>query len=107
MSAASADRPAPPLTRRTRIVVSEAQVSAELQGETVILSMSDGVYFGLDRVGTRIWQQLATPRSLGDVLETVLHEFEVDRERAWADLVRLVTDLLSSGLVRRAADDGG
>lgn len=101
MSAASAPPPTPPLTRSTRLVVAGDQVSADLQGETVVLSMADGVYYGLDRVGSRIWHAFASPIALGDVLQRVLDEFDVDEARAWADLQGLVADLLANRLVVR------
>jgi hypothetical protein len=34
-------------------------LSRDLQGEEVILDLNTGVYFGLDPVGTRIWQGTA------------------------------------------------
>jgi hypothetical protein len=99
MSAASVPTPPHGLSRETRIVVTADQVSADLEGETVILSMTDGVYYGLDRVGARIWHAVATPTALGDVLRMILDEFEVEEARAWADLQALVADLLANRLV--------
>lgn len=104
MSAASAPPPSPPLTRETRIVVTGDQVSADLEGETVILHMTEGAYYGLDRVGSRIWHSLAAPVALGDVLQRVLDEFDVEESRAWEDLVQLVRELLDRGLVQRVPD---
>lgn len=104
MSAASTPSSPSPLTRATRIVATSDQVSAELQGETVILSMADGVYYGLDRVGSRIWGAVTSPVSLQDVLDRILDEFEVGEERAWDDLQRLVSELLAHRLVVRLPD---
>ena len=105
MSTASVP-PSSRLTRETRIVVAGDQVSADLEGETVILSMSEGAYYGLDRVGSRIWHRFAAPVALGDVLRAVLDEFDVDEARAWTDLEHLVTDLLAHGLVKRIPAEG-
>lgn len=89
------------LTRATRVVAAPDQVSAELEGETVLLSMRDGVYYGLDRVGTHIWRRIAEPVALGEVLAAVLAAFDVEEERAWQDLVVLTEDLLAHGLAVR------
>ena len=105
MSTASVPPPSR-LTRETRIVVAGDQVSADLEGETVILSMSEGAYYGLDRVGSRIWHRFATPVALGDVLRTILDDFDVAEDRAWTDLERLVGDLLAHGLVKHAPAAG-
>lgn len=93
---------ATPFTRHTRLVVSDAQVSAALDQEAVILSMTDGMYYGLDGVGARIWQLLQQPVTLGEVATTIAAEFEVDEPRAFEDLVTLVRDLESRALVSRA-----
>lgn len=106
MSSASVPPPSSRLTRETRIVVAGDQVSADLEGETVILSMRDGVYYGLDRVGSRIWHAFAAPVALGDVLRLILEEFDVEEPQAWADLERLVGELLANGLVVRSPGAG-
>lgn len=87
------------LTRETRIRISDAQVSAALEGETVILSMRDGIYFGLDRVGSRIWALAQQPTTLGAIAQGIVAEFDVDDATAFADLVRLVQELATHGLV--------
>jgi hypothetical protein len=81
------------------IVASKNQVSATLTGEAVILDMADGVYYGLDSVGTRVWSLIQEPRALTDVASSIEAEFEVTRERALADLVVLAQDLATRGLV--------
>ena len=101
MTAASADTP--PLHRDTRVVVSRDAVSAELERETVILGMHDGVYYGLDPVGTRIWQLAASPTTLGAIADALVAEYDVEAARAWEDLVALTRDLLAAGLLERAA----
>ena len=45
------------------VVVSKEQVSADLAGESVVLHLKNGVYYGLDAVGTRIWALINTPWS--------------------------------------------
>ncbi len=102
MAVASSSRSLPEVSRDTRVVASRALVSAELEGETVLLSMSEGVYYGLNRVGTFIWRRLAVPVTLEALLTDVVAEFEVTEDRAWGDLVALTQELLAQGLVVRA-----
>jgi hypothetical protein len=97
---------ATPFTRLTRLVVSDAQVSAALDQEAVILSMHDGMYYGLDGVGARIWQLLQQPVTLGEVAATIAAEFEVSESQAFEDLVTLIRDLESKALVSRADGAG-
>ncbi len=94
-----------PLGRETRVVVSRDAVSAELESETVILGMHDGVYHGLEEVGTRIWALAATPTTLGAIHEVIAAEYDVDPALAWQDLVALAQDLLAAGLLDHVPDE--
>ena len=89
-----------PLTRATRIVASDDQASAELSSEVVILSMREGVYFGLDGVGARIWSLVQQPTTLGEVTGVIVAEFEVEEVQAFADLCALAGEMAAHGLVR-------
>jgi hypothetical protein len=89
----------PALSLTSRVVASANYVSTKVGGETVILGMRDGVYYGLNPVGTRIWDLVRQPRVLGDVADTLTAEFEVTREQATADLLALAQDLATRGLI--------
>ncbi len=101
MPDASATAPLP-LTTDTSVVAVTDQVSAQLDGETIILTMRDGVYYSVDRVGSRVWSLTVSPITLGAVHRTLLDEYEVEADVAWRDLVSLVEDLLRTGLLVRA-----
>jgi hypothetical protein len=58
-----------------------------------------GGYFGLDKVGARIWRLLAEGRSAGDILATLLAEYEVDEPRARQDLLALLNQLSKRDLI--------
>ncbi|MCC7001962.1 MAG: PqqD family protein [Gemmatimonadaceae bacterium] len=105
-SPSSASPGGTPLSRASRCVVSDAQVSAALDAEAVILSMHDGMYYGLDGVGARIWSMLQQPVTLGEISATIAEEFEVDEPQAFDDLIALVDDLERRALVSRVAGDG-
>ena len=59
------------ITARTRVVASRGQLSTKLSGEAVILGLHDGVYYGLDGAGARIWELVQQPAALCDVAQTV------------------------------------
>lgn len=82
-----------------RIAMTDAQVSAELSGETIILAMRDGQYHGLDRVGTVAWRLLREPIPFQELVDAVVARFDVDRARATADLEALVHELAAIGVV--------
>jgi hypothetical protein len=71
----------------------------ELQGEAVILSLSRSTYYGLDAVGTRIWQLCEAHGLLQAVFDAMQREFDAPGEMLEADLLTFVDDLLARGLL--------
>jgi hypothetical protein len=88
------------ISLESTIEISGDVVSRELEGEAVILNLESGTYFGLDVVGTRIWSLLQEDGSLRRAFEEVLQEYEVAPEKLEGDILRLVEELRSKGLVR-------
>jgi len=82
-----------------RVKPSEDVVWRNLQGESVLLDLKSGVYFGLDSVGTRIWTLLQDHDDLQAVLQELLGEYDVSEERCARDLLDLVGVLAEKGLV--------
>jgi hypothetical protein len=82
------------------ITLSPEQVSAELEGEAVVLNLKEGVYFGLNPVGTRVWSLLKeAPRSLAELRQAILAEYDVGAEQCDDDLRSLLASLEQYGLV--------
>ena len=70
-----------------------------LQDELVVLELKRGVYFGLDPIGTRIWQVLGEERSLRDVLAMLVEEYEVEEAQGAEDVLGFVQELQAQGLL--------
>lgn len=81
------------------ITISTAVTSREISGETVLLDMASERYFGLDEIGTRVWQVLAKTRSPGAAFDALLEEYDVEPERLEHDLVELLERLADAGLI--------
>src|SRR5262245_64302639 len=81
------------------VVASKDQVSCRLEDEVAIVQLKAGVYYGLDPVGARIWELIATPRSVRAVRDVLLAEYEVDAERCEDDLLLLLRTMVDAGLV--------
>lgn len=77
--------------------------SVDVNGESVILNVDSGTYFGLDGVGARIWSLLESPVTYGELVRVVVNEYEVDRDTAESDIADLVRELEQKGLVETGA----
>jgi hypothetical protein len=87
------------LSIESRIKPSDDVLFQELQGEAVLLDLKTGVYFGLDRVGARMWQLFTANDSLRGVVRTIVNEYDVAEPRCTTDVLDLVTRLQDQGLI--------
>ena len=87
------------ISRQSIIILSNDQVSCDLAGERAILNLADGVYYGLDPIGARIWNLLAEPRSVHDLCGAVMAEYDVGEEECERDVMALLEELRSKGLI--------
>ncbi len=82
------------------ITATKSQVSSNLAGETVILNLDSGVYYGLDAVGAHIWSLIeGGPKTVGQIKAAILAEYEVDAARCEQDLAALFQQLAEHNLI--------
>jgi hypothetical protein len=87
-------------TAHSRRYVSGADVLfRELAGEAVLLNLSSGVYYGLDRVGTQVWTLLADGRTVDEACATLVVTYDVSLDVLRRDVAALVATLCETGLV--------
>ncbi len=86
-----------------KIARSEGVLSRVLDGEAVLLDTDGGAYFGLNAVGTRVWELIgAAGTTEADLLSALLAEFDVSREVLAKDLTDLLAGLQKRGLIKTA-----
>jgi hypothetical protein len=79
--------------------VNEDVVFRDLEGELVLLNLKTGVYFGIDPIGTRIWHLMQEHRSLREIRDALLEEYEVTKRQCEDDLLRFVGLLREKDLI--------
>jgi hypothetical protein len=75
-------------------------VTSNLDGEIVMMSVEHGEYFGLDEIGTRIWEFLEKPVIVEELITSLTNEFEVERQECEHDTLEFLEELLSKELVQ-------
>ena len=92
-----------------RVTTAPEVMAKQLEGETVLLDLAGGMYYGLNPVGSRIWELLdaGTGRLLSEVCDVMLREFEVTRDELEADVLRICDELRSRGLLELAKEPSG
>lgn len=89
----------PAISRKATVQAVAQQVSCNLGQEAVILELKNGVYYGLNEVGAAVWELVQKPRTVGEIVEALTREYEVEAGSCERDLQALLRDLARSGLV--------
>ncbi len=81
------------------IVRSSEQVSTDLGDETVILGLASDEYYSLKDVGARIWKAVQEPRTVQEVVYSILTDYAVEPERCERDLLAVLQQMAGAGLI--------
>jgi len=81
------------------VLAATEQISCDLSGETAILDLRSGVYYGLNPTGAFIWNQVKEPVPVRTILTAMQAEFDVDAVRCERDLMRILNELANRGLL--------
>jgi hypothetical protein len=84
----------------TLISRNEEPVAVEADRTVVMMSVEQGMYFGLEGVGGRIWALLERPRTFAELCESLVAEFQVDPEVCRKDVGAFLQEMLRARLVR-------
>jgi hypothetical protein len=84
----------------TLVQATDTHVSSDLAGEEVILNLSNGVYYGLNPVGSQIWALIQTPQLVADLCATLRDTYpEVDPDVLARDVRTLLVELHEAELL--------
>jgi hypothetical protein len=88
------------LLPETILVQNDQLFVSSVDEKTVMLSIRAATYFTLDRVGTDIWNMLAQPRSLQQIMDSLVPLYNVDRGIMSSDVNSFLQSLIDHHLVR-------
>ena len=87
------------MTLNDRLRIPDGVATRQLGGETVLLNLETGTYFGLDSVGSRFLELLERNGEIAAAHRAMLEEFDVAPEVLAADLLRLSEEMRAKGLL--------
>jgi len=81
------------ITTESVISQTEEIVASDIDGETVMMSLENGKYYGLDDIGSRIWELIEQPIKVSGLIDALLERFDVDRETCERDVLKFLNGL--------------
>jgi hypothetical protein len=71
----------------------------KLDGELVMLSVQNSQYYGMDKIGAKIWELIETPKSLKSLVSDLLSHYEVSEEKCTQDTIEFLLKLDEKKLI--------
>ena len=90
------------LTLSTKVQWSNDQIAATVDREVVVLSIERGSYYGLDEIGSDIWQLIEKPIGVAALCDALAAKYDADRVTIERDVLALLEKLVAEGLVTAA-----
>jgi hypothetical protein len=78
------------------------QIACDMGGETVILDLKSGTYYGLDILGARIWTLIEQPASVSSIRAAIVADYDVDDATCERDILMFLKQMQEAGLVEIA-----
>jgi Coenzyme PQQ synthesis protein D (PqqD) len=78
--------------------------SAAVETDLIIMNVAKANYVGLDQIGRRIWDILATPNRIDELCRRMTREFAGDPEQISHDVIEFLNELHAENLITVAAD---
>ncbi len=89
----------------TKWQVTPEVLSSKIDEEAILMSIEADSYFGLDPVGSRIWELLSEQAASADELVFMLmEEYEVDDKTCREDVQQFIDDMSAKKLIRPVAE---
>lgn len=74
--------------------------STDMDGETVMLNIERGEYFGIGGVGTCAWALLEQPVSIQEITRVICSEYDEEETICLSDKLEFSGELLQNGMAR-------
>jgi hypothetical protein len=82
------------------VSISADLLSTEIDGEIVMMDMEAGRYLYLDRIGSVIWTELAQPRTVADLCQSLAGRYAAPLEEIERDVLDLLEQMQRNDLIR-------
>jgi hypothetical protein len=73
--------------------------ATDIDGRLVMMSLENGEYYALNLVGSRIWELIEKPRTIGDLVDALQAEYEVERAQCQRSISLFLEEMIEKGIV--------
>ncbi|PIW44712.1 MAG: PqqD family protein [Zetaproteobacteria bacterium CG12_big_fil_rev_8_21_14_0_65_54_13] len=77
-------------------------VHSDMDGETVMMSVNEGSYYGLNGVGSQIWELLEQEMSVDAICTELLGHFDVEEKQCCSEVLAFLEEMSTSNVIEIA-----
>ena len=88
------------ITTDTYIKRNNEVFASEIDDEVVMMNIQSGKYFGMDAIGSRIWQLVEEKIQVKEIIAQLLEEYDVTEEQCHSDVLEFLNELYEQNLVQ-------
>ncbi len=70
-----------------------------IEDEIVMMSLEKGNYYGMNNVGSRIWELTNEPKPVNEICNELMNEYEIDRESCLKSVIQFLEKLSEANLI--------
>ena len=75
-------------------------IDAETDQELVMVSIANGVYYGVSDVARDIWRAVEQPKRISDLIDDLAATYDIDRSSCEEQTLEFLDGLLTEGLLQ-------
>ena len=79
----------------------EENIVSDMDGEKVMLSISNGKYYNLGEIGGEIWERMINPISIEELVNQLMAHYDVEQSDCEAQVISFIEHLYDEGLVEK------
>lgn len=88
------------MNKETIVCQSREIDATNLNGETVMMNLDKGEYFGLNTIGSRIWNIVSEEITIKDIVNILLNEYEIDNDTCEKSVIDFLKELQTAELIK-------
>jgi hypothetical protein len=87
-----------------RYIQSKQVVQSKIDNEVVMMDIESGFYFGLNSVASVIWELLKSEKTVNELVDYLITEYEVNYEQCLAETNALIKKMIELKVIHCLED---
>jgi hypothetical protein len=79
-------------------------IDGSLDNNQVMMDLDNGKYYGLNPVGKRIWELIEQPKTLDEITERLLSEYDLSAEQCKQEVQVFMEKAVKYGIITKNED---